>query len=240
MKLQSVKIDDTLTVLNGTRLNSGYPIRLGVEGSLKIDDTAPIYIRESVVGVYEIAFLKVALPQGGQTGIKPSTAIGYTDCGSANALDSWKRAIDGDPEHQNLVGMRLSFHHNTEKNKDLFPDKLGLNWRAAKFWFERAAEQGLWAANNNLGVIYLNGYGVPKNPQRAFEYLMKASGELSPITIGHLERCFRDGEGCNPDPEMAEFLAELRALREEEERVMEERETEAEEKHRVEPEGEDA
>jgi hypothetical protein len=132
-------------------------------------------------------------------------------------LSGWQEALHGNAEAQNMIGMYLSFRCMNSAQDASDSGSLDIDWEAARFWFEQAAESGHWAANNNLGVMYLNGYGAPKDPKRAFEYLMKASNELSPITLGNLEKCYRDDEGCDPDIKMDDFIAELKAVLEDEE-----------------------
>ncbi|MHB8425017.1 MAG: 2OG-Fe(II) oxygenase [Gammaproteobacteria bacterium] len=47
--------------------------------------------------------------------------------------------------------------------------------RPAMDWLERAAEQGVEEAQNLLGVIYLNGIGIPCQPQKAVELFSAAA-----------------------------------------------------------------
>jgi TPR repeat protein len=42
-------------------------------------------------------------------------------------------------------------------------------------WFLRAAEQGLAEAQNNLGWVYANGFGVPKDKAEAARWYRKAA-----------------------------------------------------------------
>lgn len=47
--------------------------------------------------------------------------------------------------------------------------------RKAVEWFQKAAEQGLAAAQSNLGVMYAKGCGVPKDERKAVEWYQKAA-----------------------------------------------------------------
>ncbi|CAK0743872.1 hypothetical protein CCP3SC15_1280016 [Gammaproteobacteria bacterium] len=44
-------------------------------------------------------------------------------------------------------------------------------------WFQRAAEQGLAGAQANLGMMYRDGRGVPKDEEKAREWLQRAGFE---------------------------------------------------------------
>jgi TPR repeat protein len=54
------------------------------------------------------------------------------------------------------------------------------DYRAAAYWFERAANKGNAAAQINLGVLYSNGWGVPRDPQRARALFVQASHSPDP------------------------------------------------------------
>ena len=42
-------------------------------------------------------------------------------------------------------------------------------------WFRMAADQGDGAAQNNVGWLYANGLGVPRDPGQAREWMQKAA-----------------------------------------------------------------
>ena len=42
-------------------------------------------------------------------------------------------------------------------------------------WYRKAAEQGIAEAQYNLGVMYANGEGVPRDQAKAVEWLQKAA-----------------------------------------------------------------
>ncbi len=48
------------------------------------------------------------------------------------------------------------------------------NYKKAKYYYQKSAEEGNVFAMNNLGTLYLNGKGVPKNIDKALEYYLKA------------------------------------------------------------------
>ena len=44
-------------------------------------------------------------------------------------------------------------------------------------WFQKAADHGEAAAQNNLGVMYLNGYGVSQDEAAALSWFRKAADQ---------------------------------------------------------------
>jgi TPR repeat protein len=51
-------------------------------------------------------------------------------------------------------------------------------------WFQKAADQGLVAAQFNLGIMYENGQGVEKDDERAVEWYQRAADQ------GHVKAQF--------------------------------------------------
>lgn len=196
--------------ITGILLNDGKKISLGIEDYLVIDVNTPVLIKKvhSMLGFYKVSLI-MHDPQLEEN--MSITGNAYPYCINSSMMRHWKAGLQGNVESQNMIGMYLSFYfknftHNLFDISGFRPD-----WNAALFWFEKAAKSGCWEANNNLGVMYLDGHGVPKNPKRAFDYLMRASNKLNPITLSNLERCYRNGEGCDSDSDMADFIAELKA-----------------------------
>jgi TPR repeat protein len=48
-------------------------------------------------------------------------------------------------------------------------------------WYRKAAEQGYAKAQSNLGFMYSNGYGVPKDETAAYMWYLLASGKGNEI-----------------------------------------------------------
>ncbi|WP_148204988.1 tetratricopeptide repeat protein [Candidatus Amoebophilus asiaticus] len=44
-------------------------------------------------------------------------------------------------------------------------------------WYQKAADKGHAPAQNNLGWMYHNGCGVPKNDEEAIKWYQKAAGQ---------------------------------------------------------------
>ena len=95
-----------------------------------------------------------------------------------------KKARDGIAMAQVLFGMQLQ----SEKN---FAD--------AATWYQKAVEQGDRNAMRNLGVLYRDGAGVPKDPAQAMNWFRKAAelGDVGALyCIGNL---YSDGIGVAKD-----------------------------------------
>ena len=60
---------------------------------------------------------------------------------------------------------------------------------------EKAAEQGVAAAQYNLGVMYANGQGVAANPQEASKWFLKAADQGVVDAANGLGRMYYEGEG---------------------------------------------
>lgn len=54
-------------------------------------------------------------------------------------------------------------------------------------WFKKAADQGNVDAQNNLGVMYYTGEGVPKDMAKAREWLRKAAAQGNADAKANLE-----------------------------------------------------
>lgn len=73
---------------------------------------------------------------------------------------------------------------------------------AADIWREDAAA-GDAAAQRNLGLLYLNGQGVPKNETAAAEWFRRSSDQGFPRASANLGEMYLRGVGVPRDPERA-------------------------------------
>jgi Caspase domain/Sel1 repeat len=106
--------------------------------------------------------------QGGQY------AIGATSDARQMAVNVWQKCADqGDKVAQNYLGeiYARSWEH-------IKPD-----FSQAIVWFRKAANQGYSRAQKNLGALYEQGLGVPKNPETAFKLYHQAIGPIAPVNI---------------------------------------------------------
>jgi len=70
-------------------------------------------------------------------------------------------------------------------------------------WFEKQAELGDLAAQNNLGVMYRRGMGVDKNPAKAFDLFQKSAARGSPNGMLNLANMYKMGEGTEQNLELS-------------------------------------
>jgi TPR repeat protein len=62
-------------------------------------------------------------------------------------------------------------------------------------WFARAAARGNPYAQLNLGLMYKNGDGAPRDDARAFEWLHRAAEQGLAFAQNHLGSMFYQGRG---------------------------------------------
>ncbi len=97
-------------------------------------------------------------------------------------------------------------------------DKEDHAYEKAKYWYEKAAEQGIMQAYNNLGSLYLEGKGVPKDPQKALTLFEKAAQQGDANAHLNAALLYMNGaEGITPDKMRAyeHFVKALKAGRQE-------------------------
>ena len=138
--------------------------------------------------------------------VSPQVIRCYDNCFTEKHYNGWISALSGNAGAQNAIGWRASFSNDTLDLRKIshFPENC--NWTVALKWFQRSADQGYWAAQNNLGVMYLHGYGVKKDEKRAFNFFLSASDSAAPITLRHLAECYANGIGTVVDLILSERL----------------------------------
>jgi hypothetical protein len=78
--------------------------------------------------------------------------------------------------------------------------------RAAELW-KTAAEGGDPAAQRNLGLLYLQGRGVPRDPARAADWFRRAADQSFAPAAANLASLYLRGQGVERDPAKAfEYL----------------------------------
>lgn len=85
----------------------------------------------------------------------------------------------------------------------------GENYSSALEWFKKSAEQGYVYAFTSLATMYIYGYGVSVNYEKAIEYLVQAAGEdlQASYLLGNL---YYYGHGVSQDTDKAlEHYAEI-------------------------------
>ena len=71
--------------------------------------------------------------------------------------------------------------------------------------FKKLAEQGNASAQSNLGMMYANGQGAPKDEQLAVNWFRKAAEQGVAIAQFNLGLMYANGQGVPKDEELAYF-----------------------------------
>jgi TPR repeat protein len=66
-------------------------------------------------------------------------------------------------------------------------------------WYRRAADQSLADAQNNLGMLYLEGKGVARDLVQAFQLFDRAAAQKDPWGLNNLGGMFEMGWGTTAD-----------------------------------------
>lgn len=78
-------------------------------------------------------------------------------------------------------------------------------------WLHTAAELGVVEAQVHYGQVLLDGKGVVKNPEHAFQWFKLAANESHVMAMNMLGRCYENGWGTQPDMLLANYWFKLAA-----------------------------
>lgn len=112
----------------------------------------------------------------------------------AKALKVWGPLAEGGHEKAQYSLAKLLENGGGPVQKDAA--------EAAK-WYQRAADQGLAAAQNNLGLMYAQGRGVPRDVARAARLWLAAAEKDHTIAQFNLGLAYFRGEGVAKDQDQA-------------------------------------
>lgn len=118
--------------------------------------------------------------------------------------EAWKRieklAEDGNDKAQFFLATKYAgYDYLTYQDWYLGTDYNGyyynhdIDFEKAAYWYEQAASQGNSSAQNNLGNLYEEGSGVPRNIEKAiywYECAAKNGNDYGQLNLGD---CYRDG-----------------------------------------------
>lgn len=62
-----------------------------------------------------------------------------------------------------------------------------IDYKTAMQWFQLSAQQRNPEAQVNIGVLYLNGWGVPQNKVEAVAWFIKAADQGNEVAKSHLK-----------------------------------------------------
>lgn len=85
------------------------------------------------------------------------------------------------------------------------------NYEEAALWYEKAAEQGVSDAQNNLGVMYKDGQGIKqdfKEAARWFRLAAQQNNVLAQLNLGWL---YHAGKGLRQDADSARYWYSMAA-----------------------------
>ena len=101
-----------------------------------------------------------------------------------------------------VVSSSLTFAFDGDLEKGIFELNRG-EFKAAIKEFQPLVEEGYAPAQYQMALIYLNGYGVIKNSQQAFELIEKSANQNYPDALFSLANMYTDGDLVKKDPKMA-------------------------------------
>lgn len=112
-----------------------------------------------------------------------------------------ENAKAGDPVAQN--GLGVMYYTGEAVSKTPSGQVLDNDPELAAGWFFRAAEQGYADAQFNLGLLYINGEGVPQDIAHAVELFQKAAEQGHVDAQNNLGAMYFTGEGVTRDEKKA-------------------------------------
>ncbi len=110
------------------------------------------------------------------------------------ARDIWQPLAEaGDPVAQFNLGKLYEYGGDTVRQ----------DYAEAARWYREAADQGIAEAQNNLGLMYAQGLGVPRDPRRAAELWKQAADNDYGLAQYNLALAVFRGEGVSRDERVA-------------------------------------
>ncbi|MBE6074259.1 MAG: hypothetical protein E7202_06980 [Selenomonas ruminantium] len=100
-------------------------------------------------------------------------------------------AKQGNAECQALLGL---FYCNDTENK-----LVGCDYAKAREYYEKSAAQGCAAGQAGLGKMYLWGWGVDEDDDKAIALFRQAAEQQDDNALCGLGHCYRNGWGCSKD-----------------------------------------
>jgi len=101
------------------------------------------------------------------------------------------------PRAMNLLG---------DLYKKGIPDVVEVDYRKAFDLFTKASDRGLLDAQGNLGVLYINGQGVEKDPAKAAALFKDGADQKNPLCMYFYAMCLEGGLGVEKNKNEAEAM----------------------------------
>jgi hypothetical protein len=145
-------VKENLTILKIRRIDSdGMEINLSSEFIYPLSKDALVFIRETDdLGVFEISYLDTLSKVWN---IEPQQVIAFRNCYTEFDYTAWRGSLSGNLSDRNWVAKNLLFS-NIEKDGafiNLNDEKIDID--AARYWLERAANNGHSLAIKNLKAL---------------------------------------------------------------------------------------
>ena len=109
-----------------------------------------------------------------------------------------------------LLGLCAGALAQPQFDEGLAAARRGDNAEAYRLWLP-LAEKGHSNAQNNLGVLYERGRGVPQNEKTAASWYRRAAEGGNPMAMNNLGVLYGSGRGVSPDVVQANFWFTLSA-----------------------------
>lgn len=197
------------SVIRGEISEKGTKIILGVTERIRCTDDDPILVRKAddETGLWEISYFPI---NSRLANITPETVKGLPRAQLPRDIELWGRALDGDPDARNLIGMSLSFARGVKADDGSWTFADEPDWAATELHFLMAASAGRWAGFHNLGAMYRNGFGVRQDAELAFHFALRASEIVdnaeSEASLKALSEMMELGWGSDDDRSSADFI----------------------------------
>lgn len=135
----------------------------------------PILARRSPNGngSWEISYLPI---NSNLLNVRPESVLAYPRIPGGDTAKIWQRALLGDAEAHNQIGMALSFMRGVKAEDGTWTFSENIDWAAAELHFLLAAAGGCWAGFHNLGIMFRHGLGGHHDPALSMQYLLLATG----------------------------------------------------------------
>ena len=191
-----------LTPIYGA-LNISYkPIGATVFIDGKDVGTAPIVLRELLVGKHEVSINK-----DGYSPLKVNVEINEGQTAQLDgSLTEIKQVVIGNGNISSEINKDVKQYIKAAEQGDAKAQcELGtcyfvrIDYIEAVKWYKKAAEQGLAIAQYNLGYCYQDGYGGIRDNYEAVKWYKKAAEQGLAIAQYNLGNCYAKGQGISQD-----------------------------------------
>lgn len=177
----------------------------------------PIYWRHHCDAPEMVELTSIDVDGGGRLSFLNETVPGWIR--SEEELATWLAEGEISPSAWYQMGWMLSFHWKVSAplaDRATWRAHPSIHWGLAQRFFEQASIGGERLADNALGVMYREGYGILADPEQAFRLFLTGSESLHPKALINLAGCYFVGSGVEKDRTAAAAMFDLALLSAEE------------------------